>query len=372
VEVIDQSGWTVARGLEPVADLFAEQLRADPEFHAQVAVQIDGELVFEAWCGRAFGRDSLVGLFSASKGLAAIVVGTLLDEGVLELDAPVRQYWPEFAQAGKGSVTVREALSHRAGVPFVDSPDTLLDLLADADRFAALVAAQPPVARPDAGWIYHPLTVGAIVDQLCRRTAGETFAERFERLLRGPLDAEVWFGLPEPEEPRVVPVRIATPALAEPASPTLAELVALPLLRDRGLEMLANSRAGRRICAPAGSAVGSARGLTTLYSELGGPGGRAPLVSPATLACQREVHSDGLDLGSGQLGRFGILFQLPHPGRPFAGGSAMGHDGACGSFGFWDPSLRMAFGFASDLAAPPGGDRRADALAMKLAVVAAG
>lgn len=355
-----------------VAAEFDRLLQADPEFSAQLAVRVDGEPVLDLSGGRDLADDSLICLFSVSKGVTGICVGRLIEEGLLDPDAEVRRYWPEFAAGGKERVTVRQLLSHQAGIPEVDgglTPDEYWD-----DRLAApRLAAQTPFWAPGTAFGYHAITIGMLADELFRRILGLSVPEYFEREIRAPRDLDVYLTLPEDLETRVAPVLFPElPASGTLDSGGLAEIVARPLLGDPGFDAIANSRRGHTAGMPAASGVGSARGLSALYAgvvdEVGGP----RLLSDATLAIVGQVQAAGLDITTGDPGRYGILFQKPSPSRPFAGHRAIGHDGAAGSLGFADPEVGVAFGYVTNRPAPVGGDRRPDALAALVREVAWG
>jgi CubicO group peptidase (beta-lactamase class C family) len=359
------SDWVVERGFEPVVDMLRQQAEADPQFSAQVCVEVGGARVVDAWIGREMGRDSLVCLFSSSKGLSALSLALLVQRGQLDLDRPVADYWPEFAAAGKAGITVRTALTHQAGLPEVDGGLTWKDLVEGhaVDR----IAAQRPLWRPGAAFGYHAATLGVIMGELCRRITGESIQSYYERELRRVADAEAWLGLPAELDPRVVDVQLpALPAAgAEPPvnQGQLADLIAGLITDPQAYVELTHSRRGRALGLPALGGVGSARGLARLYSAavIGSDG--PPLLDANTVAEFGQVQVDGIDLGSGFTQRFGIVFQKPLPRRPFASYQAIGHDGAGGSLAFADPQVGLAFGYITNRLAPAGGDPHADELA---------
>jgi len=345
-----------------VADAFARLLADDPGFSAQLAVRVDGEPVLDLAGGSDLADDSLICLYSVSKGVLGICVARLIDAGELDPDAEVRSYWPEFAAAGKEHVTVRQLLSHQAGLPEVDgglTPEEYWD-----DRLAApRLAAQRPLWAPGTAFGYHAVTIGMLADELFRRIVGIDVPGYYESEVRAPRDLELYLGLPEELEPRVARVHLDLPAPAEVDGGGLAEVVARPLLGEPGFDAIAHSRRGHTAALPAANGIGSARGIAALYAGVLGDVGGPRLFSEATLGIVGQVQATGLDITTGDPGRYGILFQKPSPTRPFAGYRAIGHDGAAGSFGFADPEVGVAFGYVTNRPAPVGGDRRADALA---------
>ena len=111
-----QVAGTVAPGLEPVRELMAEMAAQDPDYSAQLSAYVGGQQVVDLWAGPHQGADTLTGVFSCTKGVSALTLARLVEAGELDLEAPVARYWPEFAAAGKESVTVTQLLSHQAGV----------------------------------------------------------------------------------------------------------------------------------------------------------------------------------------------------------------------------------------------------------------
>ena len=357
----------VARGYEEVAETLRTQLSADKGFSAQVAAFVGGRLVVDLWGGSALTGDSLIGVYSVSKGLTGLVMALLVERGVLDLDAPVAAAWPEFARAGKERVTVRQLLSHQAGLPEVDGGLTSEEYFDDR-LGAARLARQRPLWSPGSAWGYHAVTIGMLANELTRRLTGCSIQEIYEEEIRAPLGLEAYLGLPEVLEPRVAPV-IFPPADPDAASGgQLIDLVAAPLVANPGIEWMGNSPDAHRIGMPAAGGVASARGIAGAYAAA--LDGR--LFSAETLSIVGQIQTHGHDITSSMPGRFGILFQKPHPARPFAGYRAIGHDGAAGSLGFADPDGEVAFGFTTNRPAPEGGDRRADDLAAIVLRIARG
>jgi hypothetical protein len=202
----------VAKGYEGVRDTFQRNFAEHGEVGAGCCVRVDGEMVVDLWggtadpaTGRAWEADTPSLIFSATKGLTAICIHRLVQQGLLDLDAPVARYWPEFAVADKGSIPVRWVLSHRAGVPAVDQPFTLTDLL-DWHGVVAAVAAQKPEWAPGSKHGYHARTFGWIVGEIVRRITGRSPGQFFAEDVARPLGLDCWIGLPEEIEPRVAAI----------------------------------------------------------------------------------------------------------------------------------------------------------------------
>ena len=186
---------------EPVSAAFQAYCDADPTYSAQLAVHVAGERVVDVAQGMAV--DSLLPVYSSSKGAAAVVVALLVQREQIDLDAAVASYWPEFAQAGKREVTVRQLLSHQAGLHGVDGGFTWEELQ-DHGPLAERLAAQRPFWHPGQAFLYHALTIGVLADELVRRVDGRTLAEVLREDVTGPRGIDVWMGTPESEDLRVV------------------------------------------------------------------------------------------------------------------------------------------------------------------------
>jgi CubicO group peptidase (beta-lactamase class C family) len=358
------SEWIVDAGFEAVADTLRQQAALDPAYSAQVCVEVGGTRVVDAWIGPELAADSMVCLFSSSKGLSALGLALLFQRGELDLDRRVADYWPEFAAAGKADVTVRTALTHQAGIPEVDGGLSWKDLIEGhaVDR----LAAQRPFWRPGTAFGYHAATLGVIMGELCRRITGVSVQEFYDREIRTPSGAEAFLGLPEQYEPRVVDVPMPDLSALGPLPPSpgqLADLIAKLVTDPEAYVELTHSRRARAVGLPALGGVGSARGLARAYSATVIGGTTPPLLTSDTVSEFGQVQCDGLDLCSGLVQRFGVVFQKPLPRRPFASYQAIGHDGAGGSLAFADPETGMTFGFITTRLAPPGGEPRADELA---------
>lgn len=177
---------------EGVRDLFAEHFNNGADTGASFAVFIDGEPVIDLWGGfvdrdftRPWQRNTIVNTFSTTKMMTSLTALLLADRGVIDLDAPVAKYWPEFAANGKQDVLVRHLISHTSGLPTWDAQLTLTDMY-DWEKSTALLAAQAPLHRPGDLWSYHAFTVGHLVGEVVRRATGLTLGTVFQQELAGP------------------------------------------------------------------------------------------------------------------------------------------------------------------------------------------
>jgi len=346
-----------------VREVFAESFENRLALGAAVAVTIDGKPVVDLWGGvantdrtRPWQADTLVNVFSTTKGITAIVAHRLVDEGVLDLDAPVARYWPEFAQADKGTIAVRALLDHRAGLPAVR---TVLpnEALFDWGAMTSALAAEAPWWEPDTQHGYHAVTYGWLVGEVVRRASGRTVGQYFREELAGPLELDAHIGLAPEHDARCADLRSGprpdTPTLfdrimADPTSMT-ARAFANPL----SMLMPSNfaSRRWRGAELPAVNGHATARAIARLYGALacGGTLDGVRVLTPESIERARTEHAHGVDAVLDVPTRFGLGFMLSQPAiRDASFGpnpGAFGHPGAGGSVGFADPAARIGFAY---------------------------
>ena len=363
----------VAPGFEAVRRAFDAQLAATPGHSAQLCVYRRDTPVIDLVGGPALGADSITGVFSVTKGAAGIALGTLLRAGALELDARVVRYWPQFAAGGKGEVTVRQLLSHQAGLVGVDGGLTVAEVL-DSSRGAERLAAQRPAWRPGAAFGYHGVTIGIFMEELTRRVTGATLQELYESELRAPRAIDFHVGLPAAEErrfrPLVVPAAVASELIEEGGVEDGLESMTyrMPKGSDApgGADLGPNDRDVRAAGPAAIGGVGSAHGLARLYAAAQGFIGE-PLLDEETIGEMSQQQVWGRDRILGDEMCFGVVFERPHPRVPFGSYRAFGHDGAGGALAFADPLYEMSFGYIPNPIVLPGG---ADPRAIELSAVA--
>ncbi|HET6501858.1 MAG TPA: serine hydrolase domain-containing protein [Amycolatopsis sp.] len=356
---------TVAAGFESVRDEFAAVAAEESgDYAAQLVAYVHGERVVDLWTGPGFTGESLTGVFSSTKGAAHLVVALLVQDGTLEPDQRVSHYWPEFGAEGKQDITLRELLSHRAGVVGAEagfSPDEIADDRVIAER----LAGQRPYWRPGSYFGYHALVIGALTGEVVRRATGASIQEHFETRVRAPYGLDFYLGLPEAEESRF---RTNLPML--PTSEQRAELDAAAT-GPRSLNGIAFNRHHPEVVelgelpnlqvvraqGPASvGGVASARGLAGMYAAaISEIGGRVPLLKPDTAAAFAQIHSLGYDLVTRKHNAFGLGFTATADVYPVLGQGAFGHSGAAGSQAFADPRSGLAYGYNRRRFAFPGG-----------------
>ena len=346
---------------EPLRDAFRANFAERGELGAAVCVMVGGRVVadlYGGWADQEHGRrwqpDTLVNMFSVGKGLVAACTARLAGQGQLGLDTAVATYWPEFAAAGKDAITVRQLLSHQAGLPAVRRrlpPGAMLDWPA----MTAALAEQEPWWEPVTAHGYHVNTFGFLAGEVIRRVTGTTAGKLLRDEIAGPLGADVHIGLPATEHQRVATFIWPGPPPAEeqPHGLDNAQLMEHnSYYNPSGLSGagVINTPRWRAAEIPSTNAHGTARGVARVYAALISP---AAIVDPAALteAITEQVY--GPDLVLHRPSRFGLGFQLTQPERPIGPGPAtFGHFGAGGSLGFADPGSGVAFGYVMNQMGP--------------------
>ncbi|MEV7241589.1 serine hydrolase domain-containing protein [Streptomyces sp. NPDC093248] len=357
---------TVAEGYEAVREEFAAFVAEErDDYEGQLCAHVHGRRVVDLWAGEGADGDALYGVFSSTKGAAHLVVALLVQDGTLELDRRVTYYWPEFGAEGKGALTLRELLAHRAGLIGTDTGFSAAEL-ADDRALAERLADQRPFWRPGTAFGYHALVIGALTGEVVRRATGRTLQEVYEERVRIPCGLDFHLGLPVSREGRF---RTTLPMLPTPEQRAVLEALPrgphtlgsiaynLHAAEPTDLESLPNERAVRARGPASVGGVASARGLAGMYAAMiSEVDGRAPLLKPDTVAEFGQPHSTGYDLVARAHKSYGLGFQdTADTWHPFLGAGAIGHSGAAGSQAFADPRSGLAYGYTRRRCAFPGG-----------------
>ena len=354
----------VAPGFERVAETFAQNFENGEELGAAFAAVQDGVPIVDIWGGiadratqRPWARDTLQLIFSGSKGVLSTMILMLIDRGLIDLDASVSRYWPEF---GKDHILIRHIASHTARLPGNDSPLNLSDLT-DDHGMAARLARQSPSADPRAAHCYHALNFSWLCGEVVRRVAGQSAGQFLAKEIAAPLSLELWMGLPEAEEKRVSTLYLAPNWGASPfldpnlwaRDPLIESIWGNPPIWGDPVHWTPetfpwNTRAFHRAEIAGAGAIGTARSMAALYGALSLGG--APLMSRETLEFGRRAIADGFDEVHDVRLRNGIGFQLQTELRSLGPPDlAFGHNGAGGSsHGAW-PEHRIGFSYAMNL-----------------------
>ena len=344
-----------APGFERVRDLFRSQFLPSetvPAIGASLAAFRQGELILSLSAGhRDIARtvkwtpDTLVNIWSATKGVTGIAMGLLVDRGQVRYDLPVAKYWPEFAANDKSTITVSQLMSHQAGLPGFAEPTTLEDFY-DWDVVTRRLAAQAPMWTPGTVNSYHAMTVGFMAGEIIRRVSGLSIGAFIARELAIPLSIDLYVGLPFTLEDRVAPI-VAPPSGGELSLEGAPREAVAAMTNPTKTPTLPNSRAWRAAQIPAGNGHATALALAKLYGALanGGEIDGVRLLSCETIAAMSATQTTRVDLLQG----FAPLWSNGFTGNPAGiygpSKSAFGHPGWGGSFGSADPVTGVAVGY---------------------------
>lgn len=275
----------------------------------------------------------------------------LVDRGVLDLEAPVARYWPEFAQAGKSTLPMHHLLSHRAGLPAI-AASLPAEAIYDWDTMTAALAAQQPWWEPGTRHGYHVFTFGWLVGEVVRRITGKSLGTYWHDEVAEPLDLDCHIGLPAEHEARVaefIPMPQAAQDIEAELIKRAPEMAQKAVNNPPKTVAQMNTRAWRSAEIPAGNATTNARALARVYGALacGGEVDGVRVLSSRAIERARTVQSSGPDaVLFGMPTRFGLGFVLPIEGLgTLSSKPIFGHPGAGGSFAFADPEAHIGFGY---------------------------
>jgi CubicO group peptidase (beta-lactamase class C family) len=362
-------GGSVAQGFEAVRDAFA-QAQANDEGGAQLCVYRGGSRVVDIWTGkdkirgRPYGENTISMLMSCTKAAVALCAHILVERGQLDYDAPVARYWPEFAKNDKSRISVRELLSHTAGLMGFDPEAEIgpADLF-DWNKCVDALADMRPLWTPGRASFYHAVTYGFLLGELIRRLSGQSVGQFFAKEVAARLQIDMWIGLPAEQEARYAPhFRAVGPSIAPNPWPDLlasrgvdtstrvAKVLLQSIVTTEGFIDMANTeRRARAAELPAGNGIGNARALAKMYASMIGTVDAVRLLAGSTVQQARTPQTDTLTgpdelsaLSTGDPQRFGLGFELPRRAEPMFGPGSFGHAGAGGRMAFAHPELGIA------------------------------
>lgn len=333
---------------EPVRQALQANMASGEELGCAVCVTVEGETVVDLWAGwrdrarsQPWERHTITDMKSVGKSVFALCVLRLVGQGVIELDAPVARYWPDFAQAGKERISVRTLLAHLAGLPFPDHAP--VGSLYQPGVVAAALAAQAPEWPPGTQACYHSFTYPPLCAELVRQATGRTIHDYQRDEIAAPLQAEYWLGLEDAQ------MALCADYVETPGTPSLEGMkrnTTSPLYRAwRPLprEENYNSANWRRY-----AAHGNARGVARIYAALacGGRLGGYEVVDPAVLAEATQSHWSGMDFMTQRPFAMGLGFMRAGPAFNLGPGlRSFGHPGVGGAIAFADPDRRLSFAY---------------------------
>lgn len=347
-----------------VKDAFHANFRDSNELGAALCVYEDGEPVVDIHAGSvdsreggAWQQDTLVNVFSTTKGIVSALALRLVAEGKLSLERPVADYWPEFAQNGKEKIPVKWLLSHRAGVPAVR--DMLPDAaLYDWERMCAALAAEKPWWEPGTRHGYHPVTFGWLIGEVIRRASGMRVGEYLQHAFAQPLGLDMFIGVPAAQQSRIA--RISRPA-PDPSNAEAMSFMQKVMMDPTGVTSRAfanpmsiatgtNTSEWRSAEIPAANGHATAHAVARFYAALacGGTLDGVDVLPKDILKYCEDEQSAGSDavLGIDTRFSYGWMLSQNRANAAFGPGRrAFGHPGAGGSVGMADPQRRIAVGY---------------------------
>jgi CubicO group peptidase (beta-lactamase class C family) len=355
-----------AAGFERVREVFERNFTDDIEVGASFSAVLDGMTVVDLWggwqdraCTRPWVEDTLVNVYSTTKGVASIAFATLVEDGLIAYEAPVHDYWPEL-RAARDGLTVGQLLSHQGGLCGLRESVTVADLY-DWDGMIRRLEAEEPHWEPGTAAGYHAVLWGYFPGELARRLTGKTLGRLLAERVAGPLHADCFLGLPASEHGRVADLIGPNHARRQPDLSSLAGLT-LPALYGVALQnpsirpwQDACSAPWRSAEIAAANGQANARGIARIYGAVarGGELEGVRILSPETIAAMtvEEVGAqDDLVLGRPMRRARGVMLNTlgqygPNP-------ASYGHAGAGGSVGFADPARKLGVGYAMNQMQP--------------------
>lgn len=349
-----------------VRETFTENFASRGDHGAAVSVIVDGRKVVDLWGGfasqdqsRLWERDTMVNTHSVSKAVTATCAHLLVDRGLLDIDSPVADYWPEFAEEGKEGVLVRHLLNHQAGLPAIGKSLPMGSLL-KWDVMTKALAHQRPWWAPGSKHGYHLLTFGFLVGEVVRRICGKSLGTFLREEISEPYEIDFHIGLQDkdlarsadtlsPLDPAPGEANWLAQLMADPGSLSARGLLNPP---DFGEPDAVNQTAWRKAEIPASNGQGSARGVARLFGALAMRGNLEgkQLLSPEIVQRAIREESNGSDAVMSMFpSRVGLGYWLSNESCPFGPNrSSFGHPGAGGTFGFGDPDAQVGFAYVTN------------------------
>jgi len=361
---------SVSAGFEAVRETFEENFARRHELGGACCVYHRGKKVVDLWGGvrhkasqAPWEEDTMVLVYSATKGLSAMTLALAHSRGWLDYEAPVCRYWPEFAQQGKDRITVRQLLAHQAGLFAFDEPVDI-GVVADLDRLAVVLARQKPAWEPGTRQAYHAISLGFYQGELMRRIDPQhrSLGQFFQDEIATPLGLDFYIRLPESipdarlatlEDPSPIEMLLGFPIRLTLDSLNHDSIVYRALIANPGAGLPHDERRiyTRNLEVPSGGGVGTARAIARAYGVFAN-GGHELGLRPETLDALAAPAVPGTHGFYDEFMRadaqFSLGFMKSNPGWPFGSAQSYGSPGAGGSLGYADPLTGIGYGYVTN------------------------
>ena len=359
----------VSRGFEGVREAFVENFARRRELGGACCAYHHGEKVVDLWggvrnklTGELWEQDTMVLVYSATKGLAAMTLALAHSRGWLDYEERVAKYWPEFAQHGKEKITVRQLLAHQAGLFAFDEPVDR-SVVADLDRLAVVLARQKPAWEPGTRHAYHAISLGFYESELLRRVDPQhrSLGQFFQDEIATPLGLDVYIRMPEEipnarlatlAPPRSIDMLLGFPLRLALAGMNRRSNIYRALFTNPGFALALDEQRvyARNLEMPSGGAVGTARAIAHAYGafasggrELGLRQETLDLLAAPAIPPTRGFFDECLKVNL----QYSLGFMKPSPVWRFGSARSFGSPGSGGSLGFADPTAGIGYAYVS-------------------------
>jgi CubicO group peptidase (beta-lactamase class C family) len=358
----------------PVREVFESHFTSGADVGASFCTTQEGETVVDLWGGfadpaktRPWMKDTIVNVYSTTKTMTALTALMLADRGLIDFNAPVAKYWPEFAANGKANIKVSHLMSHSAGLSGWKEKITKNDLY-DWEKATSLLAAQAPYWEPGTAPGYHAMTQGYLVGEVIRRVTGKSIGTVFRQEIAEPLGADFWIGLPASEDSRVA--ELIPPPPADAVENNVGNELVANMATNPGIDVSeTKTRAWRAAEIPAAGGTGNARSVAEIHVILanGGVAKGKRFMSEAGCRKALELQVEGTDMIMNVPARFGLGFGLAGGMVPLPNPSSMFWGGYGGSIAIIDMDARTTMSYVMNrMLGTTTGDTRAFGLAMAM------
>ena len=332
-----------------VKQAFAENFANGLEIGSAVAVVADGKLVVDIWAGHADGaktkpwqRETIVNVWSSTKGVLAAAIAMLVERGKLRYDSPIANVWPEFAAGGKEKITLDHVMSHTSGLNGLNVPLSVEELCAWSP-YANALAAMKPNWQPGTDCAYHALSYGHLAGEPLCRVTGKSVGQFINDEIAKPLGVEFYVGLPQAQDYRAAEL-VEGNGANDWVDLVLASPYPQACMNPKPVATEPNHRHWRAAEIPGGNGHSDARALATIYGDIAGRNSK--LLSAKTRNEATRVRFRGIDSSFNSETAFGAGFNIGD--ELYKSATSFGHSGWGGTVAFGDPEAKLGFGYITN------------------------